>query len=135
MASTTTPRPGQRPSGSGFGESETGLAELTAEELPPPPPPVEIPDHARRDAWVVGGLDPVRLGLGPDPWRAASGAFLSGLMRRTEPPLASRWAHIALRNGLIAKARAAAQRQSGGLDRRAGWLLLRMGEADAARML
>src|SRR3712207_1208216 len=38
-----------RPSSVGESGAETGIAEVSAEELPPPPPPVEIPDFARRD--------------------------------------------------------------------------------------
>jgi hypothetical protein len=104
-------------------------------ELPEAPPPVELPDHARRDPWVVGRLDPVGLGLGYNPWGTASGAFLSGLMRRTEAPIASRWAHIALRNALISKARAPRNVNPVDWTAERAWLLLRMGEADAARML
>lgn len=119
----------------GIGESETGLAELDFEELPPPPPPVEYPDHARRDERFAGRLDPVALGLGASPWKGASGAFLSTLMRRMDTPLASRWAHIALRNALVA--RIAAPRNVHPVDWTAerAWLLLRMGEADGARLL
>ncbi|MEO6256863.1 MAG: hypothetical protein ABIO69_08650, partial [Sphingomicrobium sp.] len=135
-AATPTARPRlPAPASSSFGESETGVAEIVAADLAPPPPPVEIPDRARRDPWVVGRLDPVALGLGPDPWRAASGVFLSSLMRRTDPPLASRWAHIALRNGLLAKARAPRNVNPVDWSAERAWLLLRMGEADAARML
>ena len=123
------------PTVGGIAESETGVAELSEEELPPPTPPVEIPDHARRDPWVVGRLDPVALGLGANPWRAASGAFLSGLMRRTDTPIASRWAHIALRNALLAKVRAPRNVNPVDWIAERAWLLLRMGEADAARML
>ena len=56
-------------------------------------------------------------------------------MRRMHTPIASRWAHIALRNALLAKARA--PRDVNPIDWVAerSWLLLRMGEADAARML
>ena len=131
-----TPRPTlPAPASSGIGESETGVTELSEEELEPPPPPVEIPDHARRDPWVVGRLDPVTLGLGADPWRGASGAFLSGLMRRTDTPLASRWVHIALRNALLAKVRAPRNVNPVDWTAERAWLLLRMGEADVARML
>lgn len=133
--------PAARPQGQpvgpadGVGESQTGLVEVDAEELEPPPPPVEYPGHARRDPSIVGRLDPVDLGLGANPWRGASGAFLSTLLRRTDTPLASRWAHIALRNALIA--RAPAPRNVNPVDWVAerSWLLLRMGEADSARML
>ena len=124
-----------RPS-DGVGESQTGLVELLTEELTePPPPPVEYPDHARRDPRVVGRLDPAALGLGASPWRGASGAFLGSLLRRMETPIASRWAHISLRNALLA--RAAAPRNIDPVDWAAerAWLLIRMGEADAGRMI
>ena len=116
-------------------DSETGLVEISEEELPAPPPPVELPNHARRNPWIVGRLDPVGLGLGPNPWGAASGAFLSSLMRRTEAPIASRWAHIALRNALLARVRAPRNVNPVDWTAERAWLLLRMGEADAARML
>lgn len=104
-------------------------------DLEPPPPPMEYPANARRDPRDVGRLNPVELGLGDMPWRGASGIFLSTLLRRTDTPLASRWAHIALRNALIA--RAPAPRNVNPVDWTAerAWLLLRMGEADSARML
>ena len=130
--------PAARPSSSssGGGESETGVVELPVEEqLAQPEPPVEYPDYARRDVSVSGRLDPIELGLGPSPWRGASGAFLSTLLRRMDTPLASRWVHIALRNALIA--RTAAPRNVNPVDWTAerSWLLLRMGEADASRIL
>ena len=135
---STSPVSGHRPLGkppAGFGESETGITAISAEELPPPTPPVELPEHARRDPWVVGRLDPVKLGLGVNPWGTASGAFLSSLMRRTDTPIASRWAHIALRNALLAKVRAPRNVNPVDWVAERAWLLLRMGEADAARML
>lgn len=135
VAPAVQPQPRVVGPGDALGESATGLVELELEEQEPPPPPVEYPDHARRDPRVVGRLDPAGLGLGSNPWRGASGAFLSTLMRRTDTPLASRWAHIALRNLLIA--RAAAPRNVNPVDWAAerAWLLLRMGEADGARFL
>src|SRR5215213_6548198 len=130
----TSPRPGPSTSGPSI-DSETGMVELSETELPAPPPPVELPEHARRDPWVVGRLDPAGIGLGANPWGAASGAFLSSLMRRTEAPIASRWAHIALRNALLAKVRAPRNVNPVDWTAERAWLLLRMGEADAARML
>jgi len=117
------------------GASETGIVAISEAELPAPPPPVELPEHARRDPWVVGRLDPVALGLGANPWGTSSGAFLSSLLRRTEAPIASRWAHIALRNALLAKARAPRNVNPVDWAAERAWLLLRIGEADAARML
>lgn len=95
----------------------------------------EYPGWARRNPWVVGSLDPERHGLGADPWGSASGVFLSDLMRRMATPIASRWAHIALRDALLAKAKAPAQVNPVDWVAERAWLLLRMGEADAARML
>jgi hypothetical protein len=123
---------GARP---GAAADETTVEELTALNLPPPPPPVEYPAHARRDPWVVGVLDPAQTSIGDNPWRAASGAFLSTLMRRMDTPIASRWAHIAMRDALLAKARAPRDVNPVDWVAERAWLLLRMGEADAARML
>ena len=111
------------------------LVDLEDLNLPPPPPPVEYPSHARRDPWVVGALDPVAHGLGANPFGTANGAFLSTLMRRMSTPVASRWAHIALRNALLVEARAPVHVNPVDWVAERAWLLLRMGEADAARML
>ena len=117
------------------GEADTAVTELNLETLTAPPPPVEYPAHARRDPWVVGRLDPVRIGLGENPWGGVSGVFLSALMRRMDTPIASRWAHIALRNALLAKARAPRSVNPVDWAAERAWLLLRLGEADAGRML
>jgi hypothetical protein len=114
---------------------ETAVEELSTQELQQPTPPVEYPDWARRDPWVVGRLDPVTIGLGANPWGGANGAFLSTLMRQMDTPIASRWAHIALRDALLTKVRAPAYVNPVDWVAARAWLLLRMGEADAARML
>lgn len=117
------------------GPDESAVEEITALNLPPPPPPIEYPGWARRDPWTVGVLDPAREGLGAAPWGDSSGAFLSTLMRRMDVPIASRWAHIALRDALLAKTRAPRDVNPVDWVAERAWLLLRMGEADAARML
>jgi hypothetical protein len=138
-AAAPAPAPAQQaqsPAPSSDGESETGIVELKTEQRnEPPPPPVEYPAHARRDSRLAGRLDPVDLGLGAAPFKGASGAFLGGLMRRMDTPIASRWAHIALRNLMLA--RVEAPRNVNPVDWAAdrAWLLLRMGEADSARMV
>ena len=131
-ATSPAPSPARRPSP---GLGETDLLELDDLELPPPPPPVEYPDHARRDPTAVGALDPNGAGLGPRVWGAASGPFLSTLMRRMETPLASRWLHIALRNALIAEVPAPDGVNPVDWAAERAWLLLRMGEAAGAQML
>ncbi len=117
---------------------ETAVEEISPSGLTPQQPtkpPVEYPTWARRDPWAVGKLDPASIGLDDNPWGGASGIFLSTLMRRMGTPIASRWAHIALRDTLLAKAHS--PRDVNPIDWVAerSWLLLRLGEADAARML
>ena len=118
------------------GADESAIEEITNLNLPPPPPPpVEYPGWARRDPRTVGQLNPEELGLGANPWGAASGAYLSSLMRSMDTPLASRWLHIALRDALLARVAAPVQVNPVDWVAERSWLLLRMGEADAARML
>lgn len=121
------------------GADETTVEEVsggnTANALIPPSPPVEYPGWARRDPWQVGALDPRSVGLRDDPWGTANGPFLSTLMRRMHTPLASRWLHIALRNALLAKAHAPVNVHPVDWVAERSWLLLRLGEADAARLL
>ncbi len=99
------------------------------------PPLIELPADARRDPFVVGRLDPVRLGLSANPWGGASGQFLSPLLRRMDTPLASRWVHIGLRNALLSRSPTPAGINPVDWAAERAWLLLRLGEADAARML
>jgi hypothetical protein len=136
----TQPQPSTAPStlGGDTGADETAVQEVSATNLRPSQPvqpPVEYPGWARRDPWVVGKLDPAAEGLGDDPWGGASGAFLSTLMRRMDTPIASRWVHMALRDALLAKARAPRNVNPVDWVAERSWLLLRMGEADAASML
>lgn len=116
-------------------DSAGDVEEISPADLAPPKPPVEYPGFARRDPWVVGRLDPNAIGLGLAPWGTADGAFLSSLMHSTNTPLASRWVHIALRNALLARTRAPANVNPVDWAAERAWLLLRMGEAAAARMI
>lgn len=118
------------------GEQLTVTDELEPlKELEPPARLVEIPESSRRDPTLVGAIDPIRAGLSNAPWGTASGAFLGTLMRRMDTPLASRWAHIALRNALISRTRAPRNINPVDWAAERAWLLLRLGEADAARLI
>jgi hypothetical protein len=131
-----TSAPVANPAG-GADESAVEVVTMKANLQPAQPvqPPTEYPGWARRDPWAVGALDPAAHGFGDDPWNGSSGAFLTTLMRRMDTPIASRWAHIALRDALLAKARAPRDVNPVDWVAERAWLLLRMGEADAARML
>ena len=96
---------------------------------------VEYPRVARRDPRFAGTLAPADLNLGSQPWGAASGKSLEIIMRRMETPLASRWAHIGLRNAILSAGPAPSDVNPVDWAAERTWLLLRMGEADAARLL
>ena len=117
------------------GTDESAVEEVSNINLGPPQLPVEYPAWARRDPLTVGALAPRDAGLGDNAWGTANGAFLSALMRQMDTPLASRWAHIALRNALLAKVHAPAGVHPVDWVAERSWLLLRLGEADGARML
>lgn len=111
---------------------DEALAELLQQDLPPP---IELPESARRDPSLVGPLPSSQTGFQSGAWGGASGKFLSVLMRRTNAPLASRWAHILLRNALLTQLPAPSDVHPADWAAERSWLLLRMGEADGARMI
>jgi hypothetical protein len=127
--------PATQQNGGGALASDNLVQELSSVPLQPPKPAVEYPSYARRDPWTVGVLDPSDAGLSTADWGGANGAFLSTLMRRMDVPTTSRWAHIALRDALLAKMRAPQYVDPVDWVAERAWLLLRMGEADAARLL
>jgi hypothetical protein len=134
-ATPTTPAPARQAAPAESGGDESAVEEVAAMNIPPPVPPIEYPGWARRDPWSVGAIAPQAAGLTDDAWGGANGPFLSTLMRRMRAPLASRWAHIALRDALLAKLHAPVNVNPIDWTAERAWLLLRMGEADAARML
>ena len=101
----------------------------------PPPPPAEYPASIRRDPQDAGVLDGPAIGLGAAPWGGARGKFLEVMMRRMTTPLASRWMHIGLRNALMVRGAAPGDVMPVDFAAERAWLLLRLGEADAARLL
>ncbi|MGE0180567.1 MAG: hypothetical protein AB7O91_12200, partial [Sphingomonas sp.] len=94
-----------------------------------------IPVGASRPTDIVGILQPGNFGLAPNAFGGDGGAFRAALMRGLDAPVASRWASILLRRALLSRLSAPAGiRPVNWVAERAD-LLLRMGEADAARML
>ena len=99
-------------------------------------PLFDLPDAARRNPDLVGVLTKANGGFRADQWGNVSARFASTLMRDIEAPIASRWAQILLRRVLLTQA----PTPGGGVEgadwvAERAWLLLRMGEADAARLL
>ena len=141
QAPATAPKPSAetQPAESGA-VVETGFSGLTPSEAADAmvveiAPPIELPDDARRDPSSVGPLPAAQTGFGDNPWGRSSGKFLSILMRKTDGPLASRWGHILLRNALLTNVRAPDDVDPADWVAERAWLLIRMGEADGARLL
>ncbi|MCJ7420627.1 hypothetical protein [Sphingomicrobium astaxanthinifaciens] len=94
----------------------------------------EAPD-ALETAGVFAASNAAFGFAGEAPWGTVEGLSHKTLMRRLDVPLASRWGHIALRNALLAEAPAPREVEMQDWLAERAWLLLRMGEADAARLL
>ena len=93
--------------------------------------PLELPASARRSVDLVGPIT----GLGPASWGRTDGRFLSILMRRLDVPITSRWASITLRRALLSRVETPSNVAPADWVAERAWLLLRMGEADGARLL
>lgn len=115
-----------------------------ATEDAPEEPPLEslqpvnyfsIPNGQARPVNVVGLLEPGNFGLGGDAFGPTGGALLAQVMRRLDAPLPSRWTSILLRRALLSRVAAPAGVNPVDWVAERADLLLRMGEADAARML
>ncbi|MES2753168.1 MAG: hypothetical protein V4659_00735 [Pseudomonadota bacterium] len=91
----------------------------------------ELPDYARRSLARVGATGAE--GLPPDAFGRADGRFLETLMRRIDAPVASRWLSIALRRTLVSAVDTPANVNGADFAAERAWLLVRMGEAVAAR--
>ncbi|MBX3562179.1 MAG: hypothetical protein KF780_10260 [Sphingomonas sp.] len=104
-------------------------------ERPRPTNYFAIPDGEARPTDLVGPLPGGRYGLGPDAFGPDQGALSAEIMRRLDAPLPSRWTSILLRRALMSRLQAPAGINPVDWVAERADLLLRMGEADAARML
>jgi hypothetical protein len=118
-------------------EETTDSALTDLEMLPPPPPPpfYDLPKGTERPVDVVGLINITNRGLPVDAYGDASGAFLGTLMRRLDAPLPSRWMQILLRRALMSRVNAPRSLDPVDFVAERVRLLVRMGEADAGRML
>ncbi|RDE06463.1 hypothetical protein [Sphingomonas aracearum] len=118
------------------GDVPTPLPSASPSASPSPTPTVpaiaryRMPDYARRSLALVGVEGS---GLPADAFGNADGRRLERLMRRIDTPLASRWLHIGLRRMLLAPLRTPRRVNGADFAAERAWLLLRMGEAPAAR--
>ncbi len=110
-------------------------AELSEEELAAQKAKYDLPDTARRALTRIGPLTPETRGFAPDAFGKESGKFLATLMKETHAPLASRWASILLRRVLLSATDTPGDIDGADWAAERAWMLLRMGEADSARMM
>lgn len=95
----------------------------------------DLPAGVRRSTARVGILAEEDGGLGAAAFGTTDGKYLSYLMRRTKAPIASRWTSILLRRALLSEVDTPKNLNGADWVAERAWLLLRMGEADAARSL
>ncbi len=95
----------------------------------------DLPPTARRSLDAIGPLTPELGGLAQGAFGQDHGRDLARLMQATRAPFLSRWASILLRRALLSQTDT--PRDISGADWAAerAWLLVRMGEADNARLL
>jgi hypothetical protein len=135
----TGARPAASASGTPAGATPTPSASGTpgATETPAVDPAAlaryEMPEYARRSLDLVGPVGPAEGGVQPNAFGAEDGRYLETLMRRLDTPIASRWLSIGLRRALLSRLATPPQVNGADFAAERAWLLLRMGEAAAAR--
>lgn len=93
----------------------------------------QLPEFARRSLAAVGPSDAAANGVPFAAFGDVDGRYAETLMRRLSAPLPSRWLAIALRRALTARTATPAQVNGADFAAERAWLLLRMGDAVAAR--
>lgn len=93
----------------------------------------ELPEIARRSIDRVGIPGSDGGGYGPVAFGTAPGQYLQRLMRGLDAPVASRWLSIALRRALVSDVATPTGVNGADFAAERAWLLIRMGEAPAAR--
>ncbi len=109
--------------------------QLDQSALPRPTNYFTIPEGAARSTDFVGPLEPGNFGLGETAFGTRNGPLYAALMRQLDAPLPSRWTSILLRRALLSRLAAPPGVKPVDWVAERAALLLRMGEADAARML
>lgn len=109
--------------------------ELTPDELAEQQKKYDLPARARRTLDLIGPLTPATGGVAADAFGNERGKFLAILMRETRAPLVSRWGSILLRRVLLSATDTPSDINGADWAAERAWLLVRMGEADSARMM
>lgn len=95
----------------------------------------DLPPFAQRSTRNVGVLGPTDGDMGAAAFGSTDGKYLSRLMRSVRAPIVSRWASIVLRRALLSNVDTPGNLTGADWVAERAWLLLRMGEAESARLL
>jgi hypothetical protein len=95
----------------------------------------DLPASARRSLDTIGPLTPDLGGLDRAAFGAGQGQGLSRIMQATSAPFLSRWVSILARRALLSQVDTPSDINGADWVAERAWLLLRMGEADNARLL
>lgn len=109
--------------------------EISPEELARQQRASDLPKNAHRSLDRIGPLTAEDGGLPADAFGASSGRYLAAMMRATRAPVVSRWASILLRRALLSATDTPHDVEGADWAAERAWLLVRMGEADPARMM
>lgn len=94
-----------------------------------------LPTGKMRSLVSIGVISPESGGMAEDAFGEEGGQYLTALVRAMDGKLISRWGHILLRRALLSQVNSPANINPADWIAERAWLLLRMGEADAARAL
>ncbi len=114
---------------------ETGDLAASEDALAEKPATYEMPPSSLRRVDKIGRLVPANGGLNADAFGGLHGKYLMSLMHDMDAPIASRWASILLRRTLLSQINTPSDVNPADWVAERTALLLRMGEADAARAL
>lgn len=136
-AQSGTPAPAAPVSGAPSAPPVSGLPTPTPTPSATPTPvdlsAYELPAYAKRSLAAVGAIGETSGGIPLAAYGTADGQMLERLMRRLDAPLPSRWLSITLRRALVSRTYTPVRVNGADFAAERAWLLLRMGEADAAR--
>ena len=94
-----------------------------------------LPSGKMRSMDIIGVISPESGGMTVDAFGGEGGQYLTALVRAMDGQLVSRWGHILLRRALLSQVNSPANINPADWTAERAWLLLRMGESDAARAL
>lgn len=123
------------PEGDALTSALAETVEVSPEEMAAHQAKYDLPANARRSLDTIGPLPQEAGGLASNAFGISNGRYLATLMQQVRAPFVSRWASILLRRALLSATATPGDINGADWAAERAWLLVRMGEADAARQL